>query len=219
MSIVHHPHEATLLAYAAGSLEEALAVVVATHAAWCTRCRDRIAQAERIGGALLEAGPDRELSPGLLARVMDAIDDPAPRPLVASDSGVPVDDPDLPRPLARVIGCRLDEVPWTRLGKGMWLHELRLSPGARGKLRLVRLLPGHALPDHGHRGDEISQVLRGSYSDHLGRFTRGDAAEVGEDVEHRPVVDSDEECICVVGNEGDVRLTGIVSTVKPLAGL
>ena len=54
MNIEHHVSEALLLSYAAGSLGEAWSLAIATHAALCPKCRGSIAQAEAVGGALID---------------------------------------------------------------------------------------------------------------------------------------------------------------------
>ena len=54
MSILHHPDDDLLLAYAGGAADEASRLIVATHLAYCAHCRSR---GRRAGGdrrALLE---------------------------------------------------------------------------------------------------------------------------------------------------------------------
>ncbi|MCV6588281.1 MAG: cupin domain-containing protein [Marinobacterium sp.] len=55
MSINHHLDDATILSYAAGSLPHAFEVLVACHLRQCQHCRQRVAEAELLGGMLLEA--------------------------------------------------------------------------------------------------------------------------------------------------------------------
>ena len=57
MKINHHPDDATLLAYAAGTLSEGFSLVVAAHLEYCPRCRNNLAQAEALGGELMAALP------------------------------------------------------------------------------------------------------------------------------------------------------------------
>ena len=58
-----------------------------------------------------------------------------------------------------------------------------------GKLRLLKVAPGHGIPEHGHGGAELTLVLRGSFHDETGRYARGDVADLDETVEHQPVAD------------------------------
>ncbi|KJS36319.1 MAG: hypothetical protein VR70_14045, partial [Rhodospirillaceae bacterium BRH_c57] len=86
MSVTHHPSDAVLVAYGAGSLGEGLALVVAGHLAFCPRCRDRIASIEAVGGALLEEiepqAPEAAMDPGALDAMLARLDTlPADVPL------------------------------------------------------------------------------------------------------------------------------------------
>jgi putative transcriptional regulator len=80
-------------------------------------------------------------------------------------------------------------------------------------LRLVRIAPGKALPEHGHGGGELSLVLRGAYRDQLGRFTIGDIADLDGTAVHRPVVEDASPCICLVAAEMPVIYRSWFATV------
>ena len=73
MTISHHLDTATVLAYAAGSLDDCLSVVAACHVAMCEECQVEVHQAEAIGGAMLETAGSIELSTELLQGAMDII--------------------------------------------------------------------------------------------------------------------------------------------------
>ena len=57
------------------------------------------------------------------------------------------------------------------------------------------------LPLHGHTGAELTVVLTGAFTDERGEFRRGDLQEI-EKIEHQPVGDREEGCICLVAAEG-----------------
>jgi putative transcriptional regulator len=65
---------------------------------------------------------------------------------------------------------------------------------------------GTAIPHHGHTGDEFTIVLDGGYSDASGSYRRGDVQCVGVDHSHRPLVDGDRPCVCLIVARGKVRL-------------
>ena len=113
---------------------------------------------------------------------------------------------ELPAPLARKYRLALDHIEWTALGPGIWQHKLALSPGAKGELNLLKLTPGRRLPLHGHGGTELTVVLTGAFSDSTGEYRRGDVQEVDASVEHQPVGDRNEGCICLVAAEGPYLL-------------
>jgi putative transcriptional regulator len=76
------------------------------------------------------------------------------------------------------------------------------------------------MPEHGHGGEELTLVLEGAYSDKLGRFAAGDIADLGDDVEHQPVVDQDRACICLVATEAPTRFRSWPARIlQPLIGI
>jgi putative transcriptional regulator len=199
---VHHPSEERLLDYAAGASPEPVALLVATHLALCPGCRHAIAEFEAVGGALLEELPPEPVSDDSFARLLARLDRPAP-----AEPGAPLTSGEtiLPQPLREYVGS-LDRVAWRRFGP---IAEVRLLTGF-GKLttRLVRIRPGTAMPRHTHAGNELSLVLQGGVSDVTGHYLRGDVLEADSAVEHRPVADRDEECLCLAVTDAPVRLTG-----------
>jgi putative transcriptional regulator len=56
-------------------------------------------------------------------------------------------------------------------------------------------------------------VLRGGFSDVSGHYMRGDIAIADEDVDHKPVADADEDCICFAVTDAPLKLTGPVGKV------
>jgi putative transcriptional regulator len=206
MTILHHPDHATLMAFAAGSLGEALSAVVATHADLCGECRRELRRMDAIGAALLGR---LEGAPVTAPVVLDRKPSPAAKAAVRIDG--------LPAPLAKLAGRPLDQLRWRQLGPGVRSAKLPLSKDAAGDLRLLRVAPGRAVPDHGHGGAELTLVLRGAYTDRLGRFGPGDVADLDEDVEHQPIADEGEDCICLVASERAIRLKGVLGRLlQPL---
>jgi putative transcriptional regulator len=198
MTITHHLDDATLMSFAAGALPAALAAVAAAHADMCPRCRREMLTMERLGEAVMAS---------LIPAPLDSPEPATPAP--GSDAG-PGGDRNSSGPLGRLVGTDLGGVAWRWLGPGVWEHRLALK-GA-GKLRLLKVAPGHAIPEHGHRGAELTLVLRGSFSDRTGRYLRGDVADLDETVEHRPAVArTGGECICLIGSEASERFRGLLT--------
>ncbi|MFT3673407.1 ChrR family anti-sigma-E factor [Aestuariivirga sp.] len=216
MKISHHLDEATLMAYAAGTLGEAHSVVVAAHAAMCGECRAAIRAAEALGGTLLEDQDGTAVSDTCRAATLASLDGvvrtakPAPR--VAGE---------VPAPLCNLINnLPLSEIKWKSKAPGIAKFDIPLSPGSRTHLQLLRIAPGKTLPDHGHGGEELTLILRGSYSDHTGRYLAGDVADLDEDTEHAPRVDSEVECICLVATEAPTRFKSFWARLaQPFVGI
>ena len=217
MAIIHHADDATLMSYAAGTLPEALGAVVASHVAMCPRCRADVAGMERLGAVMLSALPPVPVGPAP-ARPAEAKGpdcDEGDHVLAAIERAG-----DIPAPLSRIVGSDLSSIQWKRLGLGVWHLPLALSEGAKGDLRLIKVAPGQAMPEHGHGGSELSLILAGSYTDAIGRFGAGDLADLDEDVEHKPMADRDTGCICLIASEEKARFKGLFARiVQPFVGL
>ena len=212
MMPTHHPGDDLLIGYAAGSLEEPVALVVATHLALCPRCRKEVERLEALGGVLLEEQEALSLGESSLAQVLSRLDEaadaPEPSRPLPTTPNFSAPDPCVPAPLRDYLGAGLEQLAW-RTRKGF--DEAELLPEATGfRTRLMRIRPGTAMPAHTHQGSELTLVLAGGFSDELGHFLRGDLAEADPSVRHRPVADPGEDCICLAVTDAPLRLTGPV---------
>jgi putative transcriptional regulator len=72
--IAHHPEDDLLLAYASGASDEATALVIATHLAFCAQCRGQVDLMETIGGGLLESLPPAPLAETAFAATVAKLD-------------------------------------------------------------------------------------------------------------------------------------------------
>ena len=126
----------------------------------------------------------------------------------------------LPEPIARQYGLTFDSIPWKRLAPGVWHHRLPLSPGVKGDLRLLKIVAGRQMPEHGHGGEELTLVLEGAYADDSGQYCRGDVQDVDDEIEHRPVADRNTGCICLIASERPAKFKGIVERLlQPWTGM
>jgi putative transcriptional regulator len=54
----------------------------------------------------------------------------------------------------------------------------------------------------------------------MGRFGRGDVADLDEDIEHKPVAEDGEDCICLVAIERPTRFKSFAARLmQPLVGI
>ena len=217
LSITRHPDDANFMSYAAGALAEPLAAAVAAHVSMCARCGSELRGLQALGGVLLDGQNDdafvtqlHVVSLPVPDQKHETVDRTARRGALAG----------LPAPIGRRYGLDLASMPWRWLGPGIRYHSLALSPGVVGDLRLLKIAPGRRMPEHGHGGCEMTLVLDGAYSDDSGAFRRGDIQDVDDELEHRPVVDPKEGCICLVASERPARFKGVFSRLlQPWTGM
>lgn len=216
MPIDHHPDTATLMAYSAGTLDEAYSVVVATHLAACALCRNEVHGLDTLGGALLQDEAEAEMSAGALDRLLGAADDAEPIRISVPEAAQDA----LPLPLRRYLPNGLDGVKWRFGGPGIGMLDLPTSPNAQSRLMLLKVSGGKKMPEHSHGGQELTLILKGAYTDKFGRFAFGDVADHDEDVDHQPVAEEGEACICLVALDARLNFRGrIVRALQPLIGI
>lgn len=208
-----HPDDELLLAWVAGSLEPAPALVVEAHVEHCARCRSTVSTLEAAGGVLLDQIEPIDLEVGAFSRTLARIDatPQAARP-VASRGRAEAARPDLPGGLRwprSLRGCRIG--PWRRIGPGMRWSRV-LVPGHPGaNAFLLRMAAGKTLAAHTHGGRELTLVMHGAFDDGRAVWRAGDFDATDEGIHHRPVVTAEGECICLVSVEGRVRFDGWIA--------
>jgi putative transcriptional regulator len=202
----HHPGDDLLIGYAAGSQEEPVALIVATHLALCPRCRSEVERLEELGGVYFEQEGAEALSADSVERLLARLDEPAPEPTTASASRPANGDTMFPSPLRDYLGVGRDKLAWTTFRSLKKVELLEDAPGFRTRLMCIK--SGTTMPMHSHEGSELTLILAGGYSDEQGHFLRGDLAEADASVDHRPVADPGEDCICLAVTDAPLRLTG-----------
>lgn len=187
-----HVPEDVLVAHAAGTLPEALALIIATHLALCPACRALVADYEAVGGALLAEIPPAPLDPSALERTLARLSDPAPQKPIQTP--MRADVPPLPEPLRSVVGDR----PWRFIAPGIKGIKLPIQLGSE-PVYLTRLSGPMRVPHHGHAGIEAQLVLSGGFTS-TGRhiYERGDVQWADESLVHEVDVHPGEPCVTLL---------------------
>ncbi|MEL6226292.1 MAG: cupin domain-containing protein [Pseudomonadota bacterium] len=151
---------------------------------------------ERVGEALFDG-----ITPEALRARTPTPPIDEPQPSVGEQLTGTGTSAEIPRTLRHVLGSNLDDVPWIQVAPRIEQHILPLSSGAGGDLRVLRLAPGGQIPEHGHRGEELSLVLRGSCHDHIGTYSVGDFMDLDDETRHAVVADAESGCIVIIASE------------------
>ena len=191
----HHPSSDILAGYAAGALAPGFGLVVGAHVETCAMCRAKVATYEAASGAALEALPKADVAADALARVMSRID-------VAPAAASAVDR----RPLLE----RLPLKPKRWVAPGVWVAAVDTPHAAEDRVYLLSVAPGMPTARHAHSGAEFCTVLQGAFRDEVGVFGVGDFAAAEGDLNHQPVVEGDEACICLFATEGRLKAQGVI---------
>lgn len=228
MTIHHHLSDVTLGAYVAGSLSEAMSLVVASHISLCPICFERKCRMEAIGGAFLQNAEPEKMSINALQTIMASLDQQGQEKQLRSDQlyttvslkeqGISVNPGNsetalIPDPLKDYMPDNLDDVKWKSLAPGIKYCAIPSLKTDGGTLCMLNISPGTKIPEHGHQGTELTQVLKGSFSDDVGCFGVGDIVDLDDNTEHQPVVSSDQSCICLIASEAPLKFNGLIPKV------
>ncbi len=215
MTVSHHPSDALMLDYAAGTMSPALELAIATHLTFCPHCRNTSRLMDSVGGQLLVEAAGTASSVLSFDRVMARIS-------VEQVSASAVAEPDrvvFPRALRDALGSDLEGVPWKRLGMGAYHYVIPVNDPA-ATARLLRIPAGRPVPVHTHKGTELTVVLCGAFSDATGSYGRGDLQEADDTLLHQPHAAPAEDCVCLAVTQEPLRFESWAARlVQPFLGI
>lgn len=201
-TIKHHLTPEILMAYSAGTLPEAFSLVVATHVSMCDTCRAELDSYDAVGGCVVESTDVAELGNNSLAATMKLIASENAETVQRRSTGT------LPSPIQDYVGGDLSAIKWRPIGMGVKQAILPTSKDATA--RLLYIPAGGAMPDHGHNGTEMTLVLQGAFSDEEDRFARGDVEVADEDLQHTPIAEFGEACICLSATDAPLKFNAFL---------
>lgn len=205
-----------LTQYALGHLPRAASLLAQTYVEMNPGARRTVDYIEQIGGWSIEKSAAAPLSNQFNAQaVLDRI--------TKTDRAAPVFEPKtdnavtqfqrLPKSIIAAVKHPIAALPWQRRGIGAYEYRLRDYEDAGITASLLRIEPGRAVPKHTHSGIEATLVITGAYSDASGRFAAGDLELADDTVDHRPMAESGETCICLAVTEAPLQMTGCVGRI------
>ncbi len=194
MSVRHHPADAILADYAAGSLRSGFDLVIAAHLESCPQCRRAVNLFEKAAGGMLDDATPAALETDALSRMMARLDDTpqTAEPLIKPDS----------RPL-------LQRLPLKRrryLAPNAWVQQIDVPKASEDRVYLLHVGGGMVGLDHTHVGPEFTTVLYGALHDTDEVFRAGDFVERDADHTHRPhAVQAEGDCLCIAATQGTLQ--------------
>ena len=206
--IKHHLTEPLLMGYAAGTLPEAFNLVIATHVSMCDDCRAALSAYDAVGGEVMIDAEPVDVAEDALAATLALIDGGK---LVEKPAAARSKNSLFPGPLQDYVSGDVDGLKWRKVGGGV--SQLVLSTSKDASVRLLRIPAGTAVPDHGHRGTELTLVLQGAFVDAEDRFGAGDVEVANEDLNHTPVAEEGMDCICLAATDAPLRFNGLVPRI------
>ena len=197
-NIKHHLSDDLLMAYASGNLAEGFSIAVAAHVSMCDHCRSRLESYNALGGVLLERDTNISIDQNAFSKTLERIK-------MAAKESQPKEKlhSDFPDPLSDYVGRRIDDIKWQPLGMGVKHAVLETAEDATA--RLLYIPAGAQMPDHSHRGLELTLVLDGAFADENDYFAKGDVEIADGSTNHTPIAMDGKPCICLAVTEAPLR--------------
>jgi putative transcriptional regulator len=199
----YRPIDALLAGYCAGALDRLTHSLVASHLLLKPDNRAFVAALEGLAAQEVE-----HLAPVPLPsrdQKLAAIFGSSDTMRIAPGSST------LPAPLMRLIGTDVSDLKWRSKLPGV--REYRVAESGRGEASLLWVRGGRRMPAHTHEGSELTLVLKGGFSDTTGHYCRGDIAIAEDDLDHKPMTNDREDCLCFIVTDAPLHLTGPVGRI------
>ncbi len=216
--INYHPTDKQLQQFAEGNISSALALVVSAHCDVCSQCQEKVDDINIELSSVIEN-----------IRANDYVD-PAFEKMLASIMHLPIVDTkpvvaprieldgrffDVPRPLQRFVK---NTGNWSHLLGKVWQAPVDL--GDAGMANFIYMEKGGRVPEHTHKGTELTLVVDGEFSDGLADYDSGDFIIMDNEHIHSPHSNAVEGCLVFSIVDKPLHFTsGIARLLNPFSHL
>jgi putative transcriptional regulator len=216
--ITHHPSNEMLQAHVAGKLNASLSFAVSVHCEMCPCCQQAVEKITQQQSDNCFFNDDTATDytcefDAMLNAIMSNDEREAPRVAITSPRYVELDNKQIRLP--RAISS-LSQSKWQGLGK-IARSRLTLDDDS-WRMSLLYIRPDGEVPEHTHEGVEVTVLLDGTFSDHLGHYHKGDFIVLDQNHTHQPV--TPEGCLCLAVVSDPLCFTkGLSKLLNPLGKL
>lgn len=214
-----HPSSKQLDSFIAGNLEPTMALVVSAHVDMCGVCQQKCLKLQELQ-SIDVLSLDTKLVPQLsnmLSHITELPKLTATEYKNQVDTSLELDGKKfaLPRSLKRYAQHTGD---WSKLVGKLWQAPVDL--GYMGKANFIYMEKGGKVPEHTHKGTEMTLVIDGQYSDGMAHYDSGDFTVLGKQHTHQPHSQVDEGCLVFTIVDKPLYFTsGIARLLNPFSHL
>lgn len=199
----HHPDARLLNEFAAGTLPLAQSACISLHLNYCEQCKRTQQRLQQMGAALFEDLSPQQVDDSLLNTVMARLDQ-EPEPLRYAPPAETEDG--YPSLVQRLMQRDYEDLEWQRINSNLRISRLRTGD-VDNEFALYHIKAGGTIPLHTHKGNELTLVLEGGFSDDEGHYTQGDFLFRDASQQHSPTADQDGDCICIGVLDAPIKFT------------
>ena len=214
-----HPDDSVLGQFTRGEMSTGNAVIVSAHVQMCKTCGEKVNKLQNSAASSWEEAstPDTTLDTSnidIAALAAEIVQTEQVKMEDANDLvDVKLEVLDEPIGLPRVIANVVEQgLKWTRLPGGVTEANLYIDEATR--CEFIYIPPNSKIPEHTHRGSEMTLILHGSFHDTMGEYSRADFTLRDPQHQHQPI--SDEGCLCFAVIDAPLKFTrGLAKLMNP----
>ncbi|MFT5542413.1 MAG: putative transcriptional regulator [Glaciecola sp.] len=193
--IKFHPNNQQLSEFSSGVMSPTESLIVSAHCDMCVQCSRKISlYTESNTNEAFNDSPDAEAEHAFGSMLFDITSQQIDKG-IAREPSTKVLELDgrqftLPSSLNRFAASIGN---WSHLVGKIWQAPVNI--GGDTVANFIFMEKGGSVPEHTHRGTEMTLVVNGEFSDGLADYDSGDFMVMDEKHVHTPVATSDEGCL------------------------
>ncbi len=199
-----HPSLDLLTEHAAGNLPLAQAACVSAHMNYCEQCRRTSSQLQALGSVLFSNLQGVPVGEAQLDAVLARLDDAPPLSYANARRETAGRTPAI---LQRLMSGDFTDLAWKKITSSLSISYLKTGD-PNYEFALYHIKAGGRIPEHTHRGSEMTLVLEGGFSDADGSYHQGDFILREPSDVHAPTAVQSEDCICLAVLDAPLKFTG-----------
>ena len=223
--IKYHPQQELLSLHIKGELPLSMSLAISAHAELCGICQHKINLMTASESAdvfdnhvepNISVDLDSQMSCLLAQMMQNTLDELDAKPAAPVNEGVTeVTVKDQSYPLPRAFRHQIN-AQWQGIGK---VSRLRLNTGEEhARASLLHIAPQGEIPEHTHKGSELTLLLAGEFSDEYNTYRPGDFMLLDENHQHSPKTMTG--CLCYTIVDAPLYFTkGFSKLLNPIGEL
>ncbi|MGK0306104.1 MAG: putative transcriptional regulator [Gammaproteobacteria bacterium] len=216
-----HPSFTDLRSFSAGNCEPAMALMISAHVDMCPQCQQECIEfqadlASELFNPQTSAAPLDSQFYAMMSKITALPEKKLATPEIINTS-IELDGKffELPRALRRHVK---NTGNWSRLVGKLWQAPVDL--GDIGKANFMYMEKGGRVPEHTHKGTEMTLVVDGQYGDGIAEYDCGDFTLMNNKYKHLPHSQADDGCLVFTIVDQPLHFTaGIARLLNPFSHL
>ncbi len=188
----HHPDTRLLNEFASGALPLAQSLCVSLHLKYCDQCQRNNQRLQLLGGTLFDELTPQPIDSKMLSNLFSRLDEEPPLAFASAEQS----KDSYPALVQRLMARDYEDLDWRRVNSDLRISRLRTGD-PENEFALYHIKAGGKIPQHTHRGTELTLVLEGSFSDEEGVYLEGDFLMRDAEDMHTPTASKSADCVCI----------------------